>query len=777
MQHRNRNILLGFYGIVILASLFLLTRLKFSFDFEQFFPQGDPDWEFFKNYIKDFESDDNFLLLAIERREGVFDQEFLNQVHDLTLQARDLPHVTSAVSLTTMQYPLRTPFGVTAVPVIHRNDSTYYSTDRAKVLQDRRFVHNLISEDATALTVVLKTVNQSTYDQSVELMGALDSLLTKYQFTSVHTLGRQYFQRDMVAMQKREVLMSTSIAALLVIAVLFFIFRRWVTVFIAMSGIGLAVLFFLALLSLMGRELNALSALYPILMCIVGVADTIHITTKYMDELEKGRPPGMAIRVTLREIGLATFITCITTAIGFLSLLTNRTGPIQDFGVNAAIGVVTAFVAIYGWLWIWLPRFERGQLIKVTPEYAFWGRFMDWTYRFTRAEGRKIAWVSAGLLGICLVGISQIHTNYRIKHNLPRGEAITEDFLFFEEKFSGFRPVEIAVFPQEGRLADDFAVLQEMDKVETQMRTYPPIRTQSSINDLYRSLNAMHNGNRPEAYRLPDNEADFERYKRLAERAPAAAAEVLLSKNHDKARIAARMQDVGRDTVLLVQNSLENWIRENTDSTVARFKITGTGVVLDKNSVYIRDNMLQGLIPSVLVVALLMALLFKDARMVLIFAVPNVFPLFFAGALIGYLGIPLEAGIATVFSIVFGIATDDTIHFLSTFKLCRSRGLSVEQSLQTTLAETGKAMCLGSVILFFSFLVMLFSVHPPSVTVGLLVSVTLAGALFCDLLLAPVMIRWLIRDKSVEQPLPGRPGSQDIYVRDVLPGEITSASA
>jgi hypothetical protein len=57
------------------------------------------------------------------------------------------------------------------------------------------------------------------------------------------------------------------------------------------------------------------------------------------------------------------------------------------------------------------------------------------------------------------------------------------------------------------------------------------------------------------------------------------------------------------------------------------------------------------------------------------------------------------------------------------------------------------------------------------------VSVTLAGALFCDLLLAPVMIRWLIRDKSVEQPLPSRPGSQDIYVRDTLPGEITSASA
>jgi predicted RND superfamily exporter protein len=140
-----------------------------------------------------------------------------------------------------------------------------------------------------------------------------------------------------------------------------------------------------------------------------------------------------------------------------------------------------------------------------------------------------------------------------------------------------------------------------------------------------------------------------------------------------------------------------------------------------------------------------MAFLFKDWRIVLVFMVPNVFPLFMAGAMIGYFGIPLEAGIATVFSIVFGIATDDTIHFLSAFKLCRERKMSVEESLRTTLLETGKAMTLGSIILFFSFLVMLFSIHPPSVIVGLLVSVTLAGALFCDLLLAPVLIRALIK--------------------------------
>lgn len=745
-MHRYRNWLLWGYGGLVLLSVFLLTRLTFSFEFEQFFPQGDPEYEFFKNYIKEFESDDNFLLVALGRKEGVFERDFLKKAHDFTVKAADLPHVTSVMSLTKMQYPLRTPFGITAVPAVHIDDTTYYATDREKALQDRRIVHNLLSEDATAMTVILKTKDRSTLEEARALMRELEDLLGKYNFEEFHVLGRAAFQRDLVWMQQREVIVSTLIAALLTMAVLFFIFRRWATVFIALGGIGLALLFFLGVLSALGRELNALSALYPILMCIVGVADTIHITTKYLDELGKGKLRHEAIRITIREVGLATFITCLTTAIGFASLLTNRTVPIQGFGVNAAIGVVVAFFTIYGWLWAILPRFRQEDLIRPTREYAFWGKFMEWVYHFTLRRRRAITWTALGLLAVCLGGIALINTNYRIKNNLPRGQKITEDFLYFEEKFSGFRPVEVAVFARGGRRADDFEVLQQIDKVENHLRTYDPIRTTTSIADVYRSLHAMNNGNRPEEYRLPDSLQEYRQYRRLAARAPAAAMEVLISKDKSKARIAARMQDVGRDTVQMIQQSIEKWWQKNTDPAVAGFRITGTGVILDKNSTYIRDNMLQGLIPSVLVVALLMAFLFRDWRIVLVFVAPNVFPLLLAGAMIGYFGIPLEAGIATVFSIVFGIATDDTIHFLSAFKLCRERKLSVEQSLYTTLTETGKAMTLGSIILFFSFLVMLFSIHPPSVIVGLLVSVTLAGALFCDLFLTPVLIRKLIKD-------------------------------
>lgn len=739
-----RKITLAAIGLGIILSLFGLTRLRFTFDFEQFFPEGDPDWAFFKEFQKDFESDDNFMLVAVENQAGVFDSVFLQKFHDFTLKAAELPHVRSAQSLTKLVYPIKTPFSVAAVPVIHIDQPAFYETDRARVMEDQRFIHNFISEDGQSMVVLLKTKDRIQLEEARELVPALQKLTKNYAFDDVHFLGRAWFQTEIVAMEVREIAVMSLAAGLLTLLVLWFIFRRRAGVLIAITSIALGMLFFLGLMALLGRELNALAALYPILMCIVGTADSIHLMTKYIDELGKGASRAEAMRTTVRQIGLATFLTCITTAIGFASLLTNRTVPIREFGINAAVGVIISFFVIMAFLWAILPFFGANQLLKVTREYLFWEKSMNWVYRFTGQNARKIGWAAVALFAICLVGISKIHTDYRIHDNLPRRSKITEDFLFFEKKYSGFRPVEFAVFAQNGHRADEFEVLKNMEKVENHLRSYPTVRTVNSITDIYKSLNRMHAGNRAEAYHLPDSLADFEDFQAMAARIPAQTADILLSKNGEKARIAARMQDVGRDSVFHILDETRDWISKNTDSSLVKFQATGTGMILDKNSVYIRDNMMQGLVPSVLLVAFLMAFLFKDARLIVIFLIPNVFPLFFAGALLGYLNIPLEAGISTVFSIVFGIATDDTIHFLSSYKLARKRGEDNETALRNTLLETGKAMCLTSIILFFSFSVMLFSIHPPSTMVGLLVSVTLAGALFCDLMLVPVLVRkWM----------------------------------
>jgi predicted RND superfamily exporter protein len=174
-------------------------------------------------------------------------------------------------------------------------------------------------------------------------------------------------------------------------------------------------------------------------------------------------------------------------------------------------------------------------------------------------------------------------------------------------------------------------------------------------------------------------------------------------------------------------------------------------MLLDKNVEYARRSLLTGLGIAIFIVGFLMVLLFKNLKYLIIALVPNIFPLLFAGAILGFLGIELEAGITIVFAIIFGIAVDDSIHFLSRFKLGRAKGLSVEQAMKNTFLETGKAICVTSIILFFGFMVLLFSVHPPSRSIGILIGITLVTALLSDLFIIPLLIRLFIKEKATDE--------------------------
>lgn len=102
----------------------------------------------------------------------------------------------------------------------------------------------------------------------------------------------------------------------------------------------------MGVLSMLGKELTALSALFPVLMLIVGSSDVIHIYTKFSDELKTNSDKYQAMWITIRQIGVATLITSLTTAFGFASLYTSKLESIQEFGIQCALGVVIAYLVV-----------------------------------------------------------------------------------------------------------------------------------------------------------------------------------------------------------------------------------------------------------------------------------------------------------------------------------------------------------------------------------------------------------------------------------------------
>lgn len=250
----------------------------------------------------------------------------------------------------------------------------------------------------------------------------------------------------------------------------------------------------------------------------------------------------------------------------------------------------------------------------------------------------------------------------------------------------------------------------------------------------------MNNSNRKDAYEIPV-EAKYRTIESMMGKVKIEGTDMLVSKDRRKTRISAKIKDVGSEKIGEITKTINNWIDQNTDNEIISFRQTGTGLILDKNSEFVRSSLLTGLGIALVIVSLLMGILFRSPKMLFLALIPNIIPLVFAAAILGLFNVALEAGITIVFAIIFGIAVDDTIHFLSRYKLAKDATGDTEEALKASYHEAGKAIIFTSIILFFGFLVLLFSVHPPSVIIGSLIAVTLVSAVVADLTILPALIR------------------------------------
>ena len=116
-------------------------------------------------------------------------------------------------------------------------------------------------------------------------------------------------------------------------------------------------------------------------------------------------------------------------------------------------------------------------------------------------------------------------------------------------------------------------------------------------------------------------------------------------------------------------------------------------------------------------------------------------PLLFTAGLMGYLGVPIKPSTILVFSIAFGISVDDTIHFLAKYRQeLIANNWAVEKSVYAALRETGVSMFYTSIVLFFGFLIFMFSSFGGTIALGGLVSITLLFAMVSNLVLLPALL-------------------------------------
>jgi predicted RND superfamily exporter protein len=168
--------------------------------------------------------------------------------------------------------------------------------------------------------------------------------------------------------------------------------------------------------------------------------------------------------------------------------------------------------------------------------------------------------------------------------------------------------------------------------------------------------------------------------------------------------------------------------------------VTGTVVLLNRSAVALAEGQYFGLRMVFTVLTIAMILLFRSVRLGLLSMIPNVVPILALFGVMGWASIDLNIATSLIAVIAVGIAVDDTIHYLTTFRAELAAGYDPRAAVARTLHVVGRPILVTSVALCTGFLVPWFSAFQPIQHFGVLTSFTMAVALLADLLLLPALL-------------------------------------
>lgn len=737
-----KGTLVVLFGLTVFLG-WRLTQIGFDYDFENFFPVNDPATTYYLEFRERFTTDNDFLIVGIERANGIDDQAFLREVDAYVESFKQLPFVKSVLSPTQFEEPVAMGGSVFRKPLLRfgESDSPERTTaDVERLKSHPRYAENLVSTDGTALAILLSHEEFLSKSGCDTLSAAIQALTANHNFDGLHIAGRAVAQTYYVGVMQREVILFVSIALVLISVFLWIAFRSWWGIVVPLSVVLLSGLWLLGFMELTGKSIDVMTIVLPTIIFVVGMSDVVHILTRYYEELRAGAPQIQALKIAFREVGLATFLTSVTTAIGFLTLLTSSIVPIQDFGIYAAVGVGIAYVLAFTLLPAVLllspppPIYHTGQGI-------FWNRKLERLYDWVLPRWKFVAGSTLVVVGLAVFGTSRMEVDNLLLEDLAEDDPFRLEFNFFEKAFAGVRPFEMALEVNPGIDPLSPEVLRTCDAIESHLRNEYGVGSVVGAATLLRTVNRWQNGNQESFDRLPHDDANLNQLiRRISRFDEENQWRAFVNAEVGMHRISGKVPDIGAQALAQKDAAFFAWFKRTFKDPTVRPVITGTAALVDLNNASLASDMVTGLAIAFGVIALISGLLFRSFRMVFISFIPNMLPLLMIAGIMGWSGIDLKVSTSIIFTIAFGIAVDDTIHFMSKLRLELAAGKSTQEAVASTFRSTGKAIILTSIMLCGGFITLGLSSFLGTFYIGVLISLTLLFAVLADLYLLPHLI-------------------------------------
>ena len=568
------------------------------------------------------------------------------------------------------------------------------------------------------------------------------------------------------------------------------LFRSASAVVLPQLAIGLSILFVIGSLSWLNLASTTLIALTVMLIIAVGVADCVHVMSSYLFFRRDGKEHDEALSKAYGKTGVPILLTTITTMAGMSSLAVTGMPMFVQFGFSSAAGVFFAFLYTIYLLPVLLNYWHPMQIKKIeaisvsrktgirsivsllkSKMLSFLCFFVNPIAKLSKRMGLNwllgaewlqpllnripafverfrysIAIIFVSVFVICLYGATQVKIDSNLVELYSDDVPIGQAYEIVDEHMMGTGNMEVVVDTAISDGIMDPDVLNAMNRLQNTIEeNYSEfiIRT-NSLADLVIDTHAIMQDS--EDYRnIPDSQIAVSQLLYLFNSSNPEERRALVSDDYSKSHISVQLKNAGSNEYKEFFNDIQRDINKEFNGLKDRYpnikvQITGSFALMMRLADDISNNQFKSLAIAAVVISLLLMITLGSFQAGVMSIIPNLIPASLAFGLMGLLGVPLDTDTLMIAPLIIGIAVDDTIHFISHYRMSLAQNHNMKLALVETIKEVGQAVTFTTLILGCGFLMLTFSDYLGLAKIGTFGSLAIFVALLCDLLFFPALI-------------------------------------
>lgn len=728
-------------------------KIELSYDFAKILPDDDSSYVEYVRFKKQFGEDGNVMVIGFEDKK-LFELNKLNDWYRLTDSVKGIQGIKGVMSVTSL-YKISKDDSLEKFdfkPLLTHSFNNQQEVDSfKKEVFNLPFYKGLIYNKETGANLMAITFNKNELNSKrrltiVDDIKRVAEAFAQKHHVQMHYSGMPYIRSAIMKKVSGEMTLFLLLAVLVTAVVLWIFFRSISSVLFSVLVVAIGVLWSVGTLQLFGYKITVLTGLIPPLIMVIGLPNCVFLINKYHKEYALHGNKIKALARTIQTIGVSLFLANITTAIGFGVLYFTNSSLLVEFGVVAALSVMTTYLITLILIPIILsilpePKPKELNHLDAKRINALLDKVNGWVqYK------RPAIYISISIITIiCFWGMSMMNVVGYVVDDLPQNDPIYTDLKYFEKNFRGVLPFEISIDTKKenGLFANNAKALYKIQALQRLFAEDTVFSRPLSIVEAVKFSYQAYNDGNPKYYKLPSI-SDLKILSEYSESVKGKNKNNVLQTFMDSTkritRVSFQVSDIGSKEMKLLVDSLKPKIDSIFNPKDYNVVLTGHSLVFLKNNDYLLSNLYESLLIEIILIAIVGMALFRSVRIILLSKLPCLIPLVITAGVMGFLDIRFKPSTILIFSIAFGIASDGTVYFLTKYRQELKKGFTAPQAISVAVRETGLSMVYTNIILFFGFIIFAASSFGGTVAMGILVSLTLIVSMCTNLILLPAIL-------------------------------------